>query len=155
MVVGPRCGSIVTNGCPFCEIVQREAPDTREVYRDEHTVAFFPLEPATLGHTLVVPRNHVPDIWSLDEETASRLARITLRLSHAVRRATRPEGLNIIQSNGKVATQTVFHLHVHIVPRWSTDKLGRIWPPETSYSETQKDEIWELIRRECGRVVRE
>lgn len=138
--------------CPFCEIIKREARNTREVYRDNTVVAFFPLEPATLGHTLVVPRRHIPDIWSLDEETAARLARVTLRLSRAVKRATSPEGLNLIQSNGAVATQTVFHLHIHIVPRWSRDNLGRIWPPETGYSERQKDEVWERLRYECGRV---
>lgn len=158
MVGRARCGPFpMTTGadCPFCEIVQREAPDAREVHRDERTVAFFPLEPATLGHTLVVPRKHIPDVWSLDEETADHLARVTLSLSHAVKRATKPEGLNIIQSNGAVATQTVFHLHIHIVPRWPNDELGRIWPPETSYSETQKDEVWERLRYECGKVGRQ
>ncbi|MFG2167460.1 HIT family protein [Micromonospora chersina] len=135
--------------CPFCAIVQRRDSDAREVYRDELAVAFFPLEPATLGHTLVVPRQHIPDIWSLNDETASHLARVTLRLSRAVRCATEPEGLNIIQSNGAAATQSVFHLHVHIVPRWSGDGLGRIWPPETSYSDIQKDQVWDRIRNEC------
>ncbi|MEV4758877.1 HIT family protein [Micromonospora sp. NPDC049559] len=138
--------------CPFCEIVRREAPGAREVYRDESAVAFLPLEPATLGHTLVVPRIHAPDVWSLDERTAAHLARVTLRLSHAVKRATAPEGLNIIQSNGAVATQSVFHLHVHIVPRWSNDGVGPIWPPETSYSEKQKDDVWERLRYECDEV---
>ncbi|WP_091330252.1 HIT family protein [Micromonospora aurantiaca (nom. illeg.)] len=138
--------------CPFCTIVQRRDFDAREVYRDEMAVAFFPLEPATLGHTLVVPREHVPDIWSLDDETASHLARVALRLSRAVRCATEPEGLNIIQSNGTAATQSVFHLHVHIVPRWSGDGLGRIWPPETSYSDRQKDQVWDRIRHECLKV---
>lgn len=135
--------------CPFCEIVQRDDPDAREVYRDEHVVAFFPLEPATLGHTLVVPRHHVPDIWSLDQQTAERLAVATTRLSRVVKDALTPEGLNIIQSNGRAATQTVFHLHVHIVPRWEGDAVGRIWPPETSYSEAQKNDAWEQLRRAC------
>ncbi|SCE89782.1 histidine triad (HIT) family protein [Micromonospora coriariae] len=138
--------------CPFCEIVRRETPDTREVYRDEHVVAFFPVEPATLGHTLVVPRDHIPDVWSLDEEAATRLAHITLRLSHAVKSATEPEGLNIIQSNGVVATQTVPHLHVHLVPRWSGDGMGPIWPSKTSYPEAQKDDVWQRLRSECRKV---
>ncbi|MEW2379288.1 HIT domain-containing protein [Micromonospora sp. NPDC047812] len=141
--------------CPFCEIVQRRDPDTREIFRNEHVVAFFPLEPATLGHTLVIPREHIPDIWSLGEDAASHLARATLGLSRAIRRATEPEGLNVIQSNGTAATQSVFHLHVHIVPRWANDDLGRIWPPETSYSENQKDEVWERIRNECQEASRE
>lgn len=77
--------------CPFCEIVQREDPDAREVYRDEHVVAFFPLEPATLGHTLVVPRHHISDIWSLDDELARHLGVATTRLSQVVKHVLRPE----------------------------------------------------------------
>jgi histidine triad (HIT) family protein len=64
-----------------------------------------------------------------------------------------PEGLNIIQSNGRAASQTVFHLHVHIVPRWEDDAVGRIWPPETSYSEEQKDEAWDRLRAACRDVT--
>ena len=134
--------------CPFCEIASREDPDAREVYRDDETVAFFPTEPATLGHTLVIPRRHVADIWELGDALACRLAIITLRTAHAIRRAMQPDGLNIIQSNGAAATQTVFHLHVHVVPRWEADAIGRIWPPETNYSEDAKDDAWELIRSE-------
>ena len=136
-------------GCPFCEIVQRDDEDAREVYRDEHVVAFFPTEPAVLGHTMVEPREHVPDIWSLSEETASHLAWATVRLAGAVRGAVEPEGLNIIQSNGEAATQTVFHLHVHLVPRWEGDAMGPIWPEETDYSEAQKDDALERVRKAC------
>ncbi|UKA73594.1 HIT family protein [Arthrobacter sp. FW306-06-A] len=139
--------------CPFCEIVQLDDPDAREVYRDDHVVAFFPLEPATLGHTLVVPREHVQDIWGLKEETASRLALVTVRLANVMRGALRPEGLNVIQSNGEVATQTVPHLHVHLVPRWRGDAVGRIWPPETNYTEDQKDVAWEKLRAACRKEM--
>jgi len=138
--------------CPFCEIVQRDDPDAREVYRDEHVVAFFPDNPATLGHTLVIPRLHIPDVWSLDQATAAQLARVTTRLASAVRRAVNPEGLNIIQSNGEAASQTVFHLHVHLVPRWSGDAVGPIWPPQTDYTEQEKDDAWERLRNECRNV---
>lgn len=135
--------------CPFCEIVQMDDPDAREVYRDKYVVAFFPLEPATLGHTLVVPRQHIPDIWSIDEDTASRLAQVVIRLSNVMRKALQPEGLNVIQSNGEAATQTVPHLHVHLLPRWTGDGVGRIWPRETNYSEDQKDVAWEKLRTAC------
>lgn len=138
--------------CPFCEIVQREDPDAREVYRDEHVVAFFPTEPAVLGHTMVVPREHVPDIWSLTEEKADHLARATLRLAGAIREAVRPEGLNVIQSNGEAATQTVFHLHVHLVPRWIGDAMGPIWPEETDYGEAEKDQTLAAVREACRTV---
>ncbi len=136
--------------CPFCEIAAREAPDAREVYRDDMVIAFFPLEPATLGHTLVAPRRHVRDIWDIDEELAGHVAAVTLRTAHAVRAAMDPAGLNVIQSNGLTATQTVLHLHVHVVPRWEGDGLGRIWPPETHYSEDQKDHAWQAIRDHFG-----
>lgn len=138
--------------CPFCEIVQRDDPDAREVYRDEHVVAFFPTEPAVLGHTMVVPRAHVPDIWSLSEETAGQLARATVRLAGAIRQAVHPEGLNVIQSNGEAATQTVFHLHVHLVPRWDGDAMGPIWPEETDYREAEKDQTLTAVRAACRTV---
>jgi histidine triad (HIT) family protein len=137
--------------CPFCEIVNRDDPDAREVYRDEYVVGFFPKEPATLGHTLVVPRAHVPDIWNVEEGLAAHLGRAVLRLSGAVRRALKPGGLNIIQSNGEVATQTVYHLHVHLVPRWFGDGMGPIWPSGTTYTEAQKDDAWQRLREECGK----
>jgi len=134
--------------CPFCEIVCREDPDVREIYRDPNVVAFFPIEPATLGHTLVVPRRHISDIWGMDEAEASQVAIATMRIATAVRSALAPDGLNIIQSNGEAATQTVFHLHVHVVPRWTEDNLGRIWPPETNYSDREKDWALERVREE-------
>lgn len=133
-------------GCPFCDIAGERDPDVREIYRDLHVMAFFPKEPATLGHTLLAPRAHIEDIWSIDDVTADRLALATVRLAAAVRNALDPHGLNIIQSNGQAASQSVSHLHVHIVPRWTNDAIGHIWPPETNYSEVQKDEAWERIK---------
>lgn len=98
------------------------------VYRDDHAVAFFPLRPATFGHTLVVPRRHIPDIWELPEQTAAHLSRTVLRGAAALRAAVAPDGLNIIQSSGAAATQTVSHLHALLVPRWAADAMGPIWP---------------------------
>lgn len=113
--------------CPFCAIIMGERW-AREVYRDDHAVAFFPLQPASLGHTLVVPRRHIPDIWGLPEADAACLSRAVLRVAAALRAAVTPDGLNIIQSSGAAATQTVPHLHVHLVPRWAPDAMGPIWP---------------------------
>ncbi|MBL7255954.1 HIT family protein [Paractinoplanes lichenicola] len=132
--------------CPFCEIVRKSDPDAREIYRDDNIVAFFPTEPATLGHTLLVPRRHIEDIWALDSRTAEGLSRVSLKIASAIRRAVNPDGLNVIQSNGDAATQTVPHLHVHVVPRWRDDRFGRIWPPKTDYSDFDKDEAWGRLR---------
>ena len=118
---------MATTLCPFCAIIMGEGW-AREVYRDDHAVAFFPLRPATLGHTLVVPRRHIPDIWELPEAAVAHLSRAALRVAAALRAAVAPDGLNIIQSSGAAATQTVPHLHVHLVPRWAADAMGPIWP---------------------------
>lgn len=133
--------------CPFCEIVARKA-DAREVFRTDSVVAFFPPEPATLGHTLLVPRTHVRDIWNVSEDLAAELGCQIVKLAGAIKRVMRPDGLNVIQSNGAAATQTVMHLHVHVVPRWEDDAVGCIWPPDTHYPEGDKDEAWEALRRE-------
>lgn len=118
---------MATTSCPFCAIIMGEGW-AREIYRDDHTVAFFPLRPAALGHTLVVPRRHIPDIWELPEADSACLSRAVLRVAAALRAAVTPGGLNIIQSSGAAATQTVPHLHIHLVPRWAADAMGPIWP---------------------------
>jgi len=143
---------VVSEPCEFCEIVDRDDPDVREVYRDENVVAFFPTEPAVLGHVLVVPRRHVPDIWGLGPDEAAQLSRVTLLLAQAVRDAVRPEGLNVIQSNGVAATQTVEHLHVHLVPRSQGDAMGPIWPEETDYSEESKEHTMLDVRDAARRL---
>lgn len=136
--------------CDFCEIVLREEP-AREVLRTDRVVAFFPLEPATLGHTLVIPRAHVPDLWSVTNDVAHDLTEAVLVVARAVRAATNCDGLNVIQSNGAAATQTVQHLHVHVVPRWEGDAMGPIWPAETDWSEEAKNTACQRVREAVGR----
>ncbi|BBN45536.1 hypothetical protein MOKP4_45150 [Mycobacterium avium subsp. hominissuis] len=94
----------------------------------------------------MVPKRHMEDIWELEPEESAELSTAVLRLSSALRSALLPEGLNVIQSNGEAATQTVPHLHVHLVPRRSGDAMGPIWPPETDYSEASKDEALRRVR---------
>lgn len=113
--------------------------------RADQVIAFFPLQPATLGHTLVVPTSHIPDIWALDDDTAATLAHATMRVARAAGEALSPDGLNIIQSNGSAATQTVGHLHVHVVPRWAGDAMGPIWPIDSTGADRGDKEIF----REC------
>ena len=135
--------------CAFCRIVEGSDP-SREILRTRDAMAFFPLEPATLDHTLVIPTQHIPDIWHLDQANAEPLTIATLRIAGAIRRAMNPDGLNLIQSNGEAATQTVPHVHIHLVPRFHGDAMGRIWPPETDFSESAKDYAWAKIREEVA-----
>jgi histidine triad (HIT) family protein len=129
----------------FCAIVAGTEP-ARIVHRDDDTVAFFPLKPAVLGHTLVIPTTHVPDIYELTPSISGRLMATVQAGALALRAALEPEGLNVINSNGRAASQTVFHLHVHLVPRWQDDHIGNIWPPSEAWSETVKDEVADLVR---------
>ena len=115
--------------CDFCAIVRGDEPEAQVVCEAESWVAFFPLQPATPGHTLVVPRRHVPDLWSVDSHLGAELMAAVIRVGHAVREAMLPQGINLITSAGKVAEQTVFHVHLHVVPRWEHDGFGEIWPP--------------------------
>ena len=137
--------------CEFCQILGGERP-ARVVWEDENVLAFFPLEPAVLGHTLVIPRQHVPDIWSLTIAESRPLTEAVLRIAHGVRDALSPDGLNVINSSGRAASQSVFHLHVHVVPRWRNDRIGDIWPPAEPWSGEIKDEVLEELKAATNRV---
>ncbi|MEU7885933.1 HIT family protein [Microbispora bryophytorum] len=133
------------NSCSFCSIGQGQE-DAQVVYEDVDTVAFFPLHPATPGHTLLIPRAHFPDMFSLDEEAATSLARATLKVARGIREALNPEGMNMINSAGEAASQTVFHVHVHLVPRWHGDRIGNIWPPKRDLDYQVEEGLAERIR---------
>lgn len=136
--------------CPFCKIIDKNDPKVYEIFRDEHVVAFFPIEPATLGHVLVIPRRHVVNVWGLTIEEAEQLSYATLHLSSVIRNTLFPHGLNIVQSNGETATQSVPHLHIHLVPRWKNDSMKIIWP-ETNFSDSDKLETFQKLHNTANR----
>ena len=117
----------VEPGCPFCAAAAG-ASTTSVVYKAADVLALIPLHPAALGHMLVIPRRHIPDLWELDPASAVVLTGAVLRLGHAIRRGLGPDGLNVITSAGPAAGQSVRHLHVHLVPRWEGDAFGELWP---------------------------
>jgi histidine triad (HIT) family protein len=131
--------------CDFCRIVSGE-DEAGLIYEDEATLAFVPLAPATRGHTLVVPKRHVVDLLDATDVLLGQVISTTRRVAEAIRDALHPGGFNLITSSGDAATQTVFHLHFHIVPRWGHDRMGDIWPPKSPYLEETKDDVAELIR---------
>jgi len=113
--------------CVFCKIVAGQIPSTR-VYEDEHTVAFMDLGHVNPGHTLVAVKKHAANLYELDETQAAAVARATVKISKAIRAAFQPEGLSVYQANGKPAGQTVFHYHVHLLPRHAGDGMELVWP---------------------------
>jgi histidine triad (HIT) family protein len=114
--------------CIFCKIVAREIP-AQIIDEDEHTLAFMDIAPATRGHALVIPKLHASDLWEIDQAQFTAVARATHRLAQKVRQRLEPDGLNLINSCGSQAWQTVFHLHVHVIPRYSGDPLKLPWVP--------------------------
>ncbi len=114
--------------CAFCQIVRGERP-ARVVGESPDALAFFPPRPVCPGHTIVIPKTHIRDLWADGSVPAAGLMQAVIRTGQAIRRALRPEGMNLISSAGQAASQTVFHLHLHVVPRWSGDPIGTIWPP--------------------------
>jgi histidine triad (HIT) family protein len=112
--------------CTFCSIVEGTAPSWR-IYDDDVTVAFLDIGQATPGHTLVVPRTHTPDIWSITEDEAAAVMRSVHRVAAQLRGTLLPLGLNVTQSNGSAAWQEIFHYHVHLVPRYGNDALAPPW----------------------------
>lgn len=124
--------------CSFCAAIAG-AVKTTVLYESSEALAWFPLRPAARGHTLVVPRKHTRDLWELDPVDAGPLAKAVLRVAQAIRHGLRPDGLNVITSAGIAATQSVLHMHVHLIPRWHGDKFGSIWPdPTPSFTSEQK-----------------
>ena len=120
--------------CIFCSIVAGEAPCWK-VYEDEETMAFLDIGQATIGHTLVVPRRHVEDIWSISEDDAARITRSVHRVAQLIHRRLDPLGINVAQSNGHAAWQEVFRYHVHLIPRYGGDDLRPRWRPTSPTSE--------------------
>ncbi len=132
--------------CDFCAIARGLQGAHKVIRAWSDVVLFSPLEPATAGHVLVIPRSHVNDIFELDCELSHSLCDRTLEVCRVIREALLPDGLNVITSAGAVATQTVFHLHIHIVPRYVSDNMGEIWPAQGVGSAVEKKSVGVLRR---------
>ena len=118
--------------CIFCKIAKKQA-QASIVYEDKDTMAFLDIRPLVMGHTLVIPKAHFVDIFDIPEKEICRVHAVTKQVALAVKDATRADGISIIQQNGKPAGQDIFHLHVHVVPRFEGQKLpsfGELKPVE-------------------------
>ncbi len=114
--------------CIFCKIVAGDLPATI-VGEDERTISFMDISPATRGHALVIPRAHTADLLSVDPEDLQAVARASQRLAVRAKQRLGADGVNLISSSGAMAWQTVFHFHVHVIPRYAGDPLQLPWVP--------------------------
>ena len=114
--------------CLFCGIVAGDVP-AQVVDSDEHTVAFMDINPATRGHALVVPREHSRDLMDISDADLERTTLAARRLARRIDETLGPDGINLLNSCRSAAWQTVFHFHVHVVPRYEDDPLELPWVP--------------------------
>ena len=114
--------------CIFCKIVAGDIPSTR-VFEDERTIAFMDINPGTRGHLLVIPRAHSADLLEIGEEDLDACARTAQVMARRIKERLGADGVNLVNSCGAAAWQTVFHFHVHVIPRYKGDPLRLPWQP--------------------------
>ena len=114
--------------CIFCKILAGELPATI-VDEDEHTIAFMDINPATRGHALVIPREHHVDLLTIPQDDLDACTRAAKRLAGTAKEKLGADGINVLNSCGEAAWQTVFHFHLHVIPRYHDDPLRLPWVP--------------------------
>ena len=131
----------VSPNCIFCRIAAGTAPASL-VYQDEHCVAFLDIHPVNPGHLLVVPRRHAANLAELDAADGERLFQVGQRLAQALRRSgLRCEGVNLFLADGEAAGQEVFHVHLHVFPRYRGDGFGLRFSPAYYSARPQRLEL--------------
>lgn len=118
----------MSENCIFCAIAERSA-SAEVVEADSHTIAFLDINPATRGHTLVIPRGHAADLHDIDDEDLNRVMAMAKKIAGRMPEALGADGVNLLNSCGTAAWQTVFHFHVHVIPRYRGDPLKLPWIP--------------------------
>ena len=113
--------------CIFCKIIDGSIPSAK-IYEDEYVYAFMDIMPLTKGHTLIIPKNHKENVYDLTEEEASNLFKVVPKIASALKENFGPVGMNLLNNNGAPAGQSVFHFHLHFIPRYDqTDGFRPTW----------------------------
>lgn len=129
--------------CIFCKLANGDIP-TATVYEDEYLRAIMDAAPANKGHIIILPKSHAANIYELEDEYVSRAFVLAKKLAEALKKLTGCDGVNILQNNGEAAGQTVFHFHVHVIPRFKNDDCTIVWKP-TSYEDGEASEVAKKI----------
>lgn len=130
--------------CIFCKIVRGEIPSYK-VYEDEDVLAFLDIRPVNPGHTLVIPKDHFENIYTLPDETIARLSLAIKKVAIAVKHGVDADGINLSMNNEAPAGQVIFHAHIHIIPRTNDDGL-KLWP-QHDYKEHEARDVADQIRK--------
>ena len=128
MIVKKGWKNMMDSNCIFCKIAAGEIPSTT-IYEDETFRVIFDISPASKGHAIILPKEHATNIYELSEETASKIFVLAKKMATVMTDILECDGFNILQDNGEAAGQTVFHLHVHLIPRYKEDAVNIKWIP--------------------------
>ncbi len=131
------------DNCIFCKIANGEIP-SRKLYEDDNFVVIMDLGPATKGHSLIIPKEHYANLYEMPAELAAEAMKIAQKMAIKMTAALQADGFNLVQNNGEVAGQTVFHFHLHLIPRYKEDGAGITWTPQ-SVSGEELDKIKDTI----------
>ncbi|MDY2593925.1 MAG: HIT family protein [Oliverpabstia sp.] len=130
--------------CIFCKIAAGEIPSAT-LYEDEDFRVILDLGPASKGHALILPKQHYANLYELPDELAEKVIRLAKKMVIAMTKALQCDGFNVVQNNGEAAGQTVFHFHMHLIPRYKDDHAGVTWTPGKLTDEV-RDEVLEKVR---------
>lgn len=131
--------------CIFCKLANGDIP-TNTLYEDDCVRVIFDAEPAAEGHVLILPKEHFDNIYELDDDTAGHVFKVAKKIATAMNKTLDMGGLNVVQNNGEAAGQTVFHFHMHIIPRHNDDTVNVGWEKHKVSSERIKD-ITDEVRK--------
>ncbi|MDE6912309.1 MAG: HIT family protein [Lachnospiraceae bacterium] len=131
------------NDCIFCKIANGEIP-SRTLYEDEDFRVIMDLAPATKGHSLILPKEHYKNIYEIADDTAAKVLPLAKKMAALMTEKLGADGFNIVQNNNEVAGQTVFHFHVHLIPRYNDDNQSLVMKPQ-EMTDAQLDVIKEQI----------
>ena len=120
--------------CIFCKIANGIIPSAT-IYENSDFKVILDVSPASKGHTLILPKEHFDNIFDMDADTAGKLFSLAAAVARALKQATGCDGMNIVQNNGEIAGQTVFHFHMHLIPRYEGDSVQVSWEPATATKE--------------------
>ncbi len=127
--------------CIFCKIANGEIPSTT-IFENEEFKVFFDINPASKGHCLIVPKEHYDNIFDIDKDVAGRLFSLAASVARSLKKQLNCEGMNLVQNNGEIAGQTVFHFHLHLIPRYAGDTVNVKWAP----GQADVEELAELAK---------
>lgn len=124
--------------CDFCRIADGSA-QALVVHEDDRTIGFLDTSPASRGHTLVIPRRHADTLLDISPDDAAAVMAAAVRIAHVLRDALQPEGFTLLQANEIAGWQSVFHVHLHVIPRWDENELRSPWWPEPADEDDLRD----------------